>query len=195
MNESSPSATPAERPVKAWPRQDATPSRPSPGRSRWRFPAAAALAWLGADLAFAATAQPGATSRDSLALGVATVTTASKEAEQATVAPGTTLVVDQRDIRLRGYTQLTDVLRDLPGMDPVGFFFSELGTQIPVRGISGNTNVIVLVNGMRVNPPGGEAFPFRSDFSVRQAEQVEVVYGPGSTLHGQDAISAVINHK
>jgi outer membrane receptor protein involved in Fe transport len=130
-----------------------------------------------------------------LALGVPTVTTASKEAEQATAAPGTTIVVNQRDIQLRGYAQLTDVLRDLPGLDPVPFYFSELGTQVPVRGISGNTGIVVLLNGMRVNPPGGEAFPFRSDFSVRQAEQVEIVYGPGSTLHGPDAVSAVINVK
>ena len=195
MNESSPSAAPAERTVNAWPRHAATLSRPSPQRSRWRFRAAAPLAWLGASLAFAAAPRPGATAPESLALGVPTVTTASKEAEQATAAPGTTIVVNQRDIQLRGYAQLTDVLRDLPGLDPVPFYFSELGTQVPVRGISGNTGIVVLLNGMRVNPPGGEAFPFRSDFSVRQAEQVEIVYGPGSTLHGPDAVSAVINVK
>ncbi|HZH03559.1 MAG TPA: TonB-dependent receptor, partial [Myxococcaceae bacterium] len=40
---------------------------------------------------------------------------------------------------------------------------------------------------------GGEAMMFRSDISVRNAEQIEISYGPGSTLYGQDAISAVIN--
>jgi outer membrane receptor protein involved in Fe transport len=66
---------------------------------------------------------------------------------------------------------------------------------VPVRGIVGNNKIVVLVNGMRVNLPGGENFPLRTDFSVRGAQQIEIMYGPGSTLYGQDAISAVINVK
>ena len=130
-----------------------------------------------------------------MGLEIATVTTASKKEEKATAAPATVIVITATDIKLRGYSMLTDVLRDLPGMETTPFFFSEMGTQVPVRGIAGNNKIIVLVNGMRVNPPGGEAFPFRSDFSVRDAEQIEVIYGPGSTLYGQDAISCIINVK
>ena len=132
---------------------------------------------------------------DLMQMQVATVTTASKRSEKATAAPGTVMVIDKNDILLRGYSTLKDVLRDLPGMDLAGNFFSEIGTQVSVRGITGNNKIVVLVNGMRVNPPGGEYFPFRSDFSVRQAEQIEVIYGAGSTLYGQDAINAVINVK
>ncbi|MDR3706791.1 MAG: TonB-dependent receptor [Capsulimonadaceae bacterium] len=126
---------------------------------------------------------------------VATVTTASKLPEKATVTPGTTIVIDARDIELRGYSTLKDVLRDLPGMETTETYFSEIGTNVPVRGIVGNNTIILLVNGMRVNPPGGEDLPIHTDISVREAEQIEVVYGPGSTLYGQDAISAVINIK
>ena len=132
---------------------------------------------------------------DLMSVKVATVTTASKEAEKATEAPATAIVITAQDIHLRGYSNLKDVLRDLPGMDTTENYFSEIGTLVPVRGIVGNNLIIVLVNGMRVNPPGGEYFPLRSDFSVRDAEQIEVIYGPGSTLYGQDAISAVINVK
>lgn len=121
------------------------------------------------------------------------VTTASKKAEKATEAPATVLVITASDITLRGYATLKDVLRDLPGMETIESYFSEFGTQVPVRGINGNNKIVILVNGMRVNPPGGEAFPIRSDFSVRFAERIEVIYGPGSTLYGQDAISCVIN--
>ncbi len=124
---------------------------------------------------------------------VATVTTASKKPEKASDAPATVIVITDSDIRLRGYATLKDVLRDLPGMETIENYFSEFGTQVPVRGINGNNKIVVLVNGMRVNPPGGENFPFRSDFSVRDVERIEVIYGPGSTLYGQDAISAVIN--
>jgi outer membrane receptor for ferrienterochelin and colicin len=124
---------------------------------------------------------------------VDTVTTVSRKSEKANDAPATVIVITANDIRLRGYGTLVDVLRDLPGMETIEYYFSEFGTQVPVRGINGNNKIVVLVNGVRVNPPGGENFPFRSDFSVRNAERIEVVYGPGSTLYGQDAISAVIN--
>lgn len=132
---------------------------------------------------------------DLMKVEVATVTTASKQLEKTTAAPAMVMVISAKDIRLRGYSTLKDVLRDLPGMETSEYYFSEIGTLVPVRGIVGNNKIVVLVNGMRVNPPGGENFPFRSDFSVRNAEQIEVIYGPGSTLYGQDAISAVINVK
>ncbi len=128
-----------------------------------------------------------------MSIPVATVTTASRRPERTSDAPATVLIIDRSDILTRGYSTLKDVLRDLPGMETIEYFFSEIGTQVPVRGIAGNNKIVVLVNGMRVNPPGGEDFPFRSDFSIRNAERIEVVYGPGSTLYGQDAISAVIN--
>jgi outer membrane receptor for ferrienterochelin and colicin len=130
-----------------------------------------------------------------LEVDVATVTTASKREEKATSAPGMAIVVDKNEILVRGYSTLKDVLRDLPGMETTEFFHGEFGTQVPVRGIVGNNKVVVLVNGMRVNPPGGEHLPLHTDIGVRNAEQIEVIYGPGSTLYGRDAASTVINIK
>lgn len=121
------------------------------------------------------------------------VMTASKMAEKVTDAPATVYVVNREEIRARGYSNLKDVFRDLPGMEVIENSFSEWGTEVPVRGVVGNNKIAVLLNGVRVNPPGGENFPFRADFSVRNAKQIEVVYGPGSTLYGQDAISMVVN--
>jgi outer membrane receptor for ferrienterochelin and colicin len=132
---------------------------------------------------------------DLMNLEVKEITTASKLPEKETAAPGMVYVIDKNDIKLRGYANLKDVLRDLPGMETVENDFSEFGTLVPVRGISGNNKIVVLVNGMRINPPGGENLPLRSDFSVRDVEQIEVIYGPGSTLYGRDAVSVVINVK
>ncbi|MFC1762122.1 TonB-dependent receptor plug domain-containing protein [Planctomycetota bacterium] len=119
--------------------------------------------------------------------------TASKKFETIKDSPASVIVVTRQEIRERGYVNLKDVLRDMPGMETVEHYFSEVGTLVPIRGVVGNNKIAFLVNGMRVNPAGGEEFPLRSDFSVRYAERIEIVYGPGSTLYGQDAISAVIN--
>jgi outer membrane receptor protein involved in Fe transport len=123
------------------------------------------------------------------------ITTASRTLERATEAPATVYVITSSDIRVRGYSTLADVLKDLPGMETVEEYYSEQGTLVPVRGVVGNNKIVLLVNGMRVNPPGGEELMIRHDVSVRFADQIEVIYGPGSTLYGQDAISLVVNIK
>src|SRR3954447_17850107 len=123
------------------------------------------------------------------------ITTASRALERSTEAPATVYVITSGDIRVRGYSTLSDVLKDLPGMETVEQYYTEQGTLVPVRGVVGNNKIVLLINGMRVNPPGGEELMIRSDVSVRFAEQIEIIYGPGSTLYGQDAISAVINIK
>jgi outer membrane receptor protein involved in Fe transport len=142
--------------------------------------------------------QPGVPGVGQLSLGQLLdpgITTASRILERATEAPATVYVITSADIRARGYSTLVDVLRDLPGMEVVEQYYSEQGTLVPVRGVVGNNKIVLLVNGMRVNPPGGEELMIRGDVSVRFADQIEVIYGPGSTLYGQDAISAVINIK
>jgi outer membrane cobalamin receptor len=132
---------------------------------------------------------------DLLALPEWNVSTASKMDEESRSAPATVFVITDKDIHARGYATIIDVLRDLPGMEIEEYSYPAIGTQVAVRGVLGNHKIIVLVNGMRVNPPGGDPMPFFSDFSVREVEQIEVIYGPGSTLFGQDAINAVINVK
>jgi outer membrane receptor protein involved in Fe transport len=105
----------------------------------------------------------------------------------------TIYVITRDEILARGYGVLTDVLRDLPGLEIIEHYYSEVGTLVPVRGVTGNNKIVLLINGMRVNPPGGEELMLRRDVSVRDADRIEVRYGPGSTLYGEDAISAVIN--
>lgn len=123
------------------------------------------------------------------------ITSASRFTEKASEAPATVYVISNSDIRARGYSVLSDLLKDLPGMETVEHYYSEQGTLVPVRGVVGNNKIVLLVNGMRVNPPGGEELMIRSDVGIRFADQIEIVYGPGSTLYGQDAISAIINIK
>ncbi len=121
------------------------------------------------------------------------ITTASKHSEPIADAPAFVYVISHQDIKMRGYAILSDVLRDLPGFDTTEYGRAEFGTEISVRGIAGNNKTILLVDGVRVNSPGAEPLQVRGDISVRHAQRIEFVYGPGSTLYGQDAINAVIN--
>ena len=121
------------------------------------------------------------------------ITTPSKKSEKISHAPGTIYLISKQDIIDRGYANLKDIFQDLPGMNGFEYSYAEQGTVVPIRGVLGNEKFIVLLNGIRVNPAGGEEFKLNSDFSIRGAKQIEVVYGPGSTLYGQDGISAIIN--
>lgn len=118
---------------------------------------------------------------------------ASKKQETLLDAPATTIVISDKMIAERGYRNLKDVLQDLPGMEVVPHYHAEMGTLVPVRGVVGNNKITLLVNGARVNPPGGEYLGIRDNQSVRYAKRVEIVYGPGSSLYGADAVSAVVN--
>ncbi len=82
------------------------------------------------------------------------VITASRTLQSTLEAPAAVHVVTARQIEERGYQTLKDVLRDLPGMETIEYHFTEFGTLVPVRGIVGNNKLVVLVNGVRVNPPG-----------------------------------------
>ena len=144
-------------------------------------------------LLYFSTAALAMDAEDLLFMEFPNVVTVSKKTEKMSEAPATIYVVTKKQIKERNYSNLKDILRDAPGMETLEYYWSEQGTLVPVRGVAGNNKIVVLINGTRVNPPGGEAMMFRSDMSVRNAEQVEIVYGPGSTLYGQDAISAVIN--
>jgi outer membrane receptor for ferrienterochelin and colicin len=84
------------------------------------------------------------------------IITASKNSEKIQEAPATAYVISKEEIRQRGYVYLKDTLRDLPGMETIENFFSEMGTLVPVRGVVGNNKIVVLLNGVRLNPPGGE---------------------------------------
>ncbi|MGM0569049.1 MAG: TonB-dependent receptor plug domain-containing protein, partial [Elusimicrobiota bacterium] len=121
------------------------------------------------------------------------VLSVSKRTQPVIEAPASSYIITAEDIEKRGYTNLKEIFKDLPGMESIEYYFSELGTEVPVRGITGNNKIIFMINGMRVNPPGGEGMPLRSDFNITNARQIEIGYGPGSTLYGQDAISAIVN--
>lgn len=100
---------------------------------------------------------------------------------------GSALVIDAEQLEQRQTRDITEVLRDVPGVAVAGVAGQ---TQIRLRGSEGN-HVLVLVDGIEVSDPFAGEF----DIGTLQAEvgaRVEVLRGPQSALYGSDAIGGVI---
>jgi hemoglobin/transferrin/lactoferrin receptor protein len=69
----------------------------------------------------------------------------------------------------------------------------ELGESFKLRGLIGNMYTMILVNGLPVKPSGAIGMPVGSQLPVRQAERIEIIYGPAAAIYGADAVSGVIN--
>ncbi len=108
-------------------------------------------------------------------------------------APATVITITAEQIRLRGYTSLTDVLMDLPDYKLETLGSQEAVNRVNVRGIFGQDKFIILLDGVRISSPTNELIPLLENYPVHLAQQVEIIYGPASALYGADAVMGAIN--
>ena len=118
------------------------------------------------------------------------VVTASRVPESRTAVTQSLSVMARADIQALGSTELSDVLRFVPGTSVEGTGREGGGpTSLFVRGGDSDYNV-VLIDGVRANLDGG-----RFDFSrvaAGEIERVEVLRGAQSSLWGADAMTSVV---
>ena len=119
-------------------------------------------------------------------------TTAAQIEQFASEAPSTVYVVTKEQIRNRGYESLLDVLDDIPEVEIQRYGSPEFDQHITLRGVAGNEKFIVLQDGIRITAPTDDTHSIGYNFSVDNAEQVEVIIGPASALYGADAFSGII---
>ncbi len=102
-------------------------------------------------------------------------------------------VIGKQAITNSGQRQLSELLRQVPGVDVVQSGGPGQQTSVFLRGANSN-QVKVLIDGVPANDPvsPGRAFDF-SALTTDQIERVEVLRGPQSTIYGSDAIGGVIN--
>lgn len=119
----------------------------------------------------------------------ALVVTASRRLQTLGEAPVATEVVDRGRMEASGASDLAGVLALVPGVETQGGH--PVGTGVYLQGL-GSERVLVLVDGEPVvGRIGGEIDLSR--LPVADAERVEVVKGPQSTLYGSEAMGGVIN--
>jgi outer membrane cobalamin receptor len=117
------------------------------------------------------------------------VVTASRGSESRANVTESVTVATAEDIHSMGATQLSDVLRFVPGTAVEGNGREGAVTSFFSRGGESDYN-LVLIDGVRVNQQGG-AYDF-SRVSANEIERVEVVRGAQSALWGSDAMGSVV---
>ena len=121
------------------------------------------------------------------------ITTASKTLQSADLASAVVRVVSKDQIRSRGYQSLLDVLSDLPDFKIDDKMYSGMRNSITLRGAQGSEKILILIDGIMISSPSGEAMPIMQNYPVHLAERIEILYGPASALYGANAVSGIIN--
>jgi iron complex outermembrane receptor protein len=121
------------------------------------------------------------------------IISASKKKQSVADAPAMAYVFTKEQILSRGYTNLLELLEDVPEVEVQRNSTPEDRNFITIRGVAGNEKFVVLLNGIRITPATGDAYTLGSNFSLVNALRVEVILGPASALYGVDAFSGIIN--
>jgi vitamin B12 transporter len=119
------------------------------------------------------------------------VVTASGIAETVQTTPASVTVITRDEIDRHAARDVSEVLRDVPGLTVSRTGSEGRATSLFTRGAN-STHTLVLWNGIEMNNPYFSGYDW-GRFSTVAVEQVEVVRGPFSSLYGSEAMAGVVN--
>lgn len=123
------------------------------------------------------------------------VITASGYEQTIANAPASISVIDREELDKRNYTDITEVLNDVPGVTITG---SGSTLDVSIRGMAPKYTLF-LVDGRkqdsRTTRPNGDDFGLEKGIlpPLQSIERIEVIRGPMSSLYGSDAMGGVVN--
>lgn len=123
------------------------------------------------------------------------VVSASGSSQNLSDAPASITVIDAEELAHRPVTNLTDAVRDIPGVSVIGSNPSK--SDISIRGLGGDYTLL-MVNGRRQNtrdsrPNGNGGFEAGFMPPLAAIERIEVIRGPMSSLYGSEAMGGMVN--
>lgn len=123
------------------------------------------------------------------------VVTAARTETKLVDTPANVTVVDASRIEEGRYTDVSEVLKDVPGATVI-----DDGTGATTKSVmlNGDDRVLIMVDGRRMNFDmgtfnGNSGFDMNMLPDVNLIERIEVVKGHGGSLYGSDAVGGVIN--
>ena len=119
--------------------------------------------------------------------------TATRSLEDVEQSPWSVWVITADDILRYGFVTLGDVLKAAPGLRVSSSGNALEGETFLMRGLSGNQYVKILINDVPVKPSAASGISIGAQLPIRQAQRIEVFYGPASTIYGNEACVGVIN--
>ena len=123
-----------------------------------------------------------------------TIETASGTEETLRDAPAAMVVITAEEIKQRGYTDLTEVIMDLPGFDVTLLNGStymiayQRGYRTPFT-----QRTLFMINGIVENQLWGHTAHLSRQYPLSNIKKIEVLYGPASAVYGPNAFLGVVN--
>ena len=121
------------------------------------------------------------------------IITASRTYKNLSDLPVTIHIITHEEILTNQYNTLTDILKTMPGIRVSQPGSGETGDYFEIRGLTGNFYTKILLNGIPVKPSVVKGMPIGAQLPVRQADRIEIIYGPAAAIYGADAVAGVIN--
>ncbi|HEX68422.1 MAG TPA: TonB-dependent receptor [bacterium] len=122
------------------------------------------------------------------------VVTATRESEEIQKIPATITVITEEEIKTSSAKNLGELLESELGIVVGDYLGNGKTINVDIRGFgeTAPSNVLVLVDGMRVNAIDLSGVDW-TQIPLERIERVEIVRGPGSVLYGDNAVGGVIN--
>ena len=127
-------------------------------------------------------------------LQISVVKTASGLEETLADAPATMVIITAEDIQNRGYTDLVEILADLPGFDTIVFNTAAYVTAYQ-RGYRtpSMSRTLLMIDGVVDNDIAEQESSISRQYPLSNIDHIEVLYGPASAVYGPNAFLGIIN--